>query len=839
MTSDNKECFVERKDCIQVHDHCPEQPYVELEVPQDAKRVIAVSFGAISRDQGKNTCPDEKVKCADYVQGWADNAEKVSFTWFDASVKRPEGRGDLRTILVHNNRLAEQDPQDWTQRWHIWLGPRKRLWIEALRPGDVIQLIPRAMYMAWTNIINEGRIKIEYEAKDPLEDIRSLAISSNASHYSQTLSVERQDIRLLHVKPGAFDDPISAYFSIASLKEAEVREVDFRALSYCWGDPAEREDISLSPNQNEIEYGTPFSIGKSAAQAIRRLRLEKETLVIWIDAVCINQDDLEERAHQVTLMTQIYSLASTVHIWLGEDNHGIEACLKLIRDICNYNSELCQGGEACSCDGTKHSTPLGDIKAFGEEKKKEGHKISFKGMFEVFELHLKTWSREIIDMAGWYGNTQLSFLMSTLYENPWFSRVWVIQEALSARVPLVHCSAEQVPWEEVVQVSNWLEHPGYAAQSPHNASQQISMAAIWKTLKPKGRTREVPTTPIEAQNTDELSSILEVFLSGLDLKATDPRDKLFALLTFADETHDASQLDDLILPNYDKSKEHVFADFTRWWIREHNSLEILSSVHCQPARTWVKTLGPSTEDLATDRPTWSVDHKGSSRWTQANLNARFTFNAAGDTKPDLELLQTEDPLVLRLSGLRVTEIKKISCIPIEYMYPYQGSFENQQEICKVFHQILDPCGLTPFWTQRNSPGDILQKSIQECSQKYMDHMNSHWAYANRPALKVLKPNAKAEPEYYSTKKLPTCIEPCFFVTTPGLFGLCPWRSKEGDVIVLLDGGNVPYLLRPVEKEGEELRYELVGECFVQGIMHGEILDALGGNNTHKQVFTII
>lgn len=695
------------------------------------------------------------------------------------------------------------------------------------------------MYTAWTNIIHEGRIKIEYEAKEAHEDLEALSIFSNALHYRQTLSVERQEIRLLHVRPGAFDDPIKACFSLASLKEVEANRINFHALSYCWGYPTEREEILLSPDQNEIEEGLTFSIGKSAAQALRRLRQESQTLVIWIDAVCINQDDLEERAHQVTLMTQIYSLASMVHIWLGEESRGTEACLRLIRDICNYNSALCEGGKECACAGTKHTMPLREIKAFGEEKEKEGHKISFKGMLEVFEIHLKAWDREIIDMAGWYGNTQLSFLMSTLYENPWFSRVWVIQEALSAQVPLVHCSAEQVPWEEVVQVSNWLEHPGYAAQSPHTASQQISMAAIWKTLKPKGRTTEVPSTSIEVRNTDVPSSILEVFLSGLDLKATDPRDKLFALLTFADETHDASQLDDLIRPNYDKSKEYVFSDFTRWWIREHNSLAILSSIHCQPTRTWVKTLGPSTEDMEASRPTWCIDSKGRSRYMQANLNALFKFKAAGDTKPDLELLHTDDPLVLRLSGLRITEIKKISCAPIEYMYPYQGTFENQTEIRQVFHQILDPCGLTPFWAQRNTAGDILKRSIQECNQKYIDHMNSHWAYDNRPPLKALKPNAKAQVEYYDSTKLPRCVEPCFFITNSGLFGLCPWRSKEGDIIALLDGGSVPYLLRTAEKKGEELRYELVGECFVQGIMHGEILDALGESSAHKQVFNLV
>ncbi|KAF4424738.1 hypothetical protein F53441_14220 [Fusarium austroafricanum] len=819
-----KQHSVERKDAIQVHDHCPERPYVELEVPQDAKRVTAVTFSGTSRDQG-----------------WADRSEAVSFTWWDASVKRPEGRGDLRTITVLNNRLANSEPQNWSDRWTVFHGPRRRLWIEALRPGDIIQLVPRAMYMAWVNIIDEGRINIEYEPKELEKDLQGLQITSNATHYSETLSFERQDIRLLHVEPGTFDDPIKCHFRLVSLKEVEPKKIDFHALSYCWGDPTEREEIFLSSSKNDLENkkgGVSFNIGKSAAQALRRLRKENELLVIWIDAICINQDDLEERAQQVTLMSQIYSLASTVHIWLGEDNSGVEACLKLIRDICNSNTEVCPGGEKCSCVGTAHLIPLEEIRAWEKDKKIEGKTPSFKGMWEVFDLHLKTWSREVIDLAGWYGNTHLSFLMSNLFENPWFTRVWVIQEALSARLPYIHCSGEQVPWDEVIQVSNWLGGPGYSGQSPHLASQEVSMAAIWKTLKPKGRTTGVPTTPIEKQDTSELSSILDVFLSGLDLKATDPRDKLFALLTFANETHDATKLDDLIRPNYDKSKERVFADFTRWWIREHGSVAILSSIHCQPSRTWVKTLGPDDQDPVTNRPTWSVDSKGSSRRTQANLNARFKFKAAGDTKPDLELLKTNDPLVLQLSGIHVTEIKCISHAPIEYLYPYRGPKDDQSELSQVFDKIFDPCALSPFWTSKHGADNFKEEKTETCSMKYMDHMRAHWNYVEREPLKVLKPTGGSELKYYNTDKLPTCMQPCFFATTSGLFGLCPWRSKEGDVIVLLDGGNVPYLLRPVG----EGRYELVGECFVQGIMHGEVLEALeklDKGSSSKRVFSLV
>lgn len=98
----------------------------------------------------------------------------MSYTWFDTTVIRPESRGDLPTILVHNNRLTEKETEEWSERWGVWLGPRKRLWVEGLRPGDIIQLIPRAMYMAWTNIVDRGSIKIEYEAEEVLEDLHAM-----------------------------------------------------------------------------------------------------------------------------------------------------------------------------------------------------------------------------------------------------------------------------------------------------------------------------------------------------------------------------------------------------------------------------------------------------------------------------------------------------------------------------------------------------------------------------------------------------------------------------------------------------------------------------------------
>lgn len=56
MSATIKECVAEHKELLQVHDHCPERAYVEVQVPADAKKVVVVNFTAVSHDQGDTKC---------------------------------------------------------------------------------------------------------------------------------------------------------------------------------------------------------------------------------------------------------------------------------------------------------------------------------------------------------------------------------------------------------------------------------------------------------------------------------------------------------------------------------------------------------------------------------------------------------------------------------------------------------------------------------------------------------------------------------------------------------------------------------------------------------------
>ncbi|CAG8953424.1 hypothetical protein HYFRA_00010173 [Hymenoscyphus fraxineus] len=824
-----KQIVSKRSALIKIHENCPHRAYVELEVPRDAKVATCIVFKVTSRDQG-----------------WADDMTGPSYTWFDASVDRPGGRSNLRTLTVCNNRIGKEFYEQQYQ-WDSESGPRRQNWLNALRAGDVIKLVPKAAYLAWVNIIQEASITLEYEQLDEFPNLTSSMVTStsNKDHYTSEIRHSHRKIRILVLKPGKSEDPVHGYFSHTELSDDSGPSNDFIALSYCWGDQADRSEIHIQPNPHESNSAVtkrPFSVTRSAETALRRLRSTVEFVNVWIDAVCINQDDHEERAQQLSIMGLIYSQAGTVHIWLGEDNNrGIENALRVVRDIYNFNCGSCMGGDECSCAGIAHTLKREDIEARSTER----GEVSFRSMYEVFELHQRNFTPEVIDECGGYNNVQLSGLMTVLFENPWFTRVWVVQEALLSAEAYVRYGDEMISWEEVVTINDWLSDPVFAGQQRHIKWQTV-MVPVWKSLTGIHQKRSEKRVDISPENGSvveygKLSGILDVFHDALDLKATDPRDRLYALLAFGDETRTPSTLDKLVKPDYDKSLGHVFADFTRWWIREHRSLAILSSIHCQPTRTWQRTSDQSTTSSDTptlqslNQPTWAISTEGHSRWATANLESQFNFKATGSNVPSLELLDGTDPFKLLLKGVKVSDVKALGHVPIGRVYPYREDDAFRGDgIPGVFDRLMEPCGFSGFWSTGTN-GLEQDRNVQRGQENYWDHVRAHWNYYPGEKLRALLPSQDNGFKYYETVKVPTCLHECFFVASNGLSGLCPPMAKEGDLIVLLYGGNVPYLIR--SREGDT--FEFVGECFVDGMMKGEYLERLEQDDRGAEVFCLV
>ncbi|KAK4549632.1 hypothetical protein LTR36_004933 [Oleoguttula mirabilis] len=111
------------------------------------------------------------------------------------------------------------------------------------------------------------------------------------------LSPARASIRLLHIRPGAFDDQI-----ICGLTRTVLIASDpYEALSYTWGDATQQTHVTVN--------GIRATVTTNLDQALRGLRYVDKDRIIWVDALCINQHDLAERGAQVREMGTIYRSA--------------------------------------------------------------------------------------------------------------------------------------------------------------------------------------------------------------------------------------------------------------------------------------------------------------------------------------------------------------------------------------------------------------------------------------------------------------------------------------------------------------------------------------------------
>jgi hypothetical protein len=163
-------------------------------------------------------------------------------------------------------------------------------------------------------------------------------------------------IRILTLYPGTASEPLRGKLNHVDLDTCP----SFKALSYVWGESAERSPFNCHSKQVFLTV--------SLCDALRRFRLPDEDLHIWADGICVNQQDTTERNHQVRLMGRVYASAEQVLVWLGDD-------------------------------------PTDSAKAtFGVLMKKPG--------------------------------------FDELVKCPWFSRVWVIQEAILGRDTVVYWGPE-------------------------------------------------------------------------------------------------------------------------------------------------------------------------------------------------------------------------------------------------------------------------------------------------------------------------------------------------------------------------------------------------------------
>ncbi|KAF5487901.1 Heterokaryon incompatibility protein 6, OR allele [Colletotrichum fructicola] len=139
-------------------------------------------------------------------------------------------------------------------------------------------------------------------------------------------------IRVLVLLPGEFSSPLQGYI-VHGYYDRSACELSYEALSYTWGGQATPETFRVlqHPNENSSTEGRIIKIGKNLETALRHLRQTSGTRTIWCDAMCINQNDLDERAIQVRGMGDIYRRANRVVVWLGPETDTLYRAMQILK----------------------------------------------------------------------------------------------------------------------------------------------------------------------------------------------------------------------------------------------------------------------------------------------------------------------------------------------------------------------------------------------------------------------------------------------------------------------------------------------------------------------------
>lgn len=156
-----------------------------------------------------------------------------------------------------------------------------------------------------------------------LVDLSSRRNNNRVYEYFPLHYVE-SDFRLLHVQP-AEDATAPVVCSLSSANLYVDPPPVYETISYAWG---------TSIRRNQITVGSArIIVPESCLEAIRQVRLPNRVRTVWIDAICINQNDHEERAQQVRIMGDIYRRSCGNLAVLGHDDPDVPLALDDLKGV--------------------------------------------------------------------------------------------------------------------------------------------------------------------------------------------------------------------------------------------------------------------------------------------------------------------------------------------------------------------------------------------------------------------------------------------------------------------------------------------------------------------------
>jgi hypothetical protein len=584
--------------------------------------------------------------------------------------------------------------------------------------------------------------------------------------------------------------------------EAKLIEVNFKslplqwyhAISHVWSHGEKNRTISLN--------GRPFSITSSDYNILCKSSSYFAPRTVWIDTICINQEDDVEKASQVKKMRDIYYNASAVQVYLVDAPSSWLAVPFLHHILRSY------GASKTECSSTMIEMLL--------RKKKD------------------KWLRARIDS------------LLELLSNDWFERAWVIQEFVTARNVMVNYGKYSFDWAKFTLLAEMIEDeevPEVAlclmSGGNHSGARLKSWAKCPVRLeKWKGRL-------LSERWQHDLGQILSTFQS---CKATRWQDKIFALVGFSESADRLSSLIDYRLPK-DKILLGVAYDFER----QGNLLETFPFAGLSLLPTYPTNL-----------PSWVADWTASRDIDPIAAGHNRKYDASKSEYARVSKGASQNEIIV--GGVLFDAVKKISEVDLNFTPDAGTLQSNPRlidSVLKYFASAMDlaheectdpyqPLGKSSLPLEeavsRTMIGDavLLQRPIiwdfQNLVSRFLDHgqfikqalEQGKFTFDGIYPLPLGYGEYENEPEREEqVRQLMKDIENArwlcggqdtrrkFGVTEKGCIGMIPRKALVGDLICILYGSPVPMVLRKMPSYDS---YQLVGEAYIHGIMDGEGLE---------------
>ncbi|KAH6870797.1 heterokaryon incompatibility protein-domain-containing protein [Alternaria rosae] len=615
-------------------------------------------------------------------------------------------------------------------------------------------------------------------------------------------------VRLVNILPGSHSDPLACELQVVNIPD---KKEEYVALSYTWGSPKplenkEAEARSSQPqlpllcmaksqsNDRSHQAWHQILVTENLHAFLLRAR-DNDTHIrnsYWIDAICIDQNDADERTHQVRMMGTIYQSAKMVYAWLGEEDKDTSIAFRLITTLMS------------SCRST--------------ERRKR-----IEGLMDITPKGLGTpaLSRRLGECANVIAWTS----MANLFQRRYFTRAWIIQEITLAKKMIALCGSHTVGWEAITTVSEFLVVTSWTRWIARMTGSQQASHGVPNVLDVNKSSK----------------SLLYSLIRSRRFVSIDPRDKVYSLLGIAGES---VALKSRLSPVYgERSVAETYTLAAIQILEDSDDLLLLSCAegdrfrNIASAPSWV--------------PDWSCD-----RALGLGITGYKRFAAAGNLPRVLSVNEWDRCLTVqgfRLDDVVASGEDKETILNGK---PFPGwlrifeamppTYHTGQTRSEVFWRTLitDTAGVPPRYPAPDSYHaayvswitSMLSARVEDMLQSTEDpaFMNAITALvatnitgsssSSNAALGLhgsVSPTAQEDTigfdEFETT--FSHALHLRLFLTGRRYLGVGSGSLLEQDSIWIVPGSRVPLILRQIDID----TFRLVGGAYVHGFMQGEAL----------------